>query len=50
MKKEGLIEIGQNHEVIVLDPEALDRVIESNKIKTCTNCMSDVKKIVTSNK
>ncbi|ADV46858.1 Crp/Fnr family transcriptional regulator [Nitratifractor salsuginis] len=43
MKKEGLIEIGKTHEVKVLDPVALDRVIESNKIKTCTNCIADFK-------
>ena len=44
MKKEGLIEVSRNHEVRVIDPEALQQVIESNKIKTCTNCIADFKK------
>jgi CRP/FNR family transcriptional regulator len=44
MKKEGIIEVSKNHEVQVIDPLALDRVIESNKIKTCTNCIADFKK------
>lgn len=44
MKKEGMIEVDRQHRVFVLDPEALDRVIENNKIKTCTNCLADFKK------
>jgi len=44
MKKEGLIEMDRNHHLRILDPEALHRVIESNKIKTCTNCIADFKK------
>ena len=44
MKKEGIIEVDRQHRVFVLDPAALDRVIESNKIKTCTNCLADFKK------
>jgi len=44
MKKEGIIEVNKSHEVSVLDPHALQQVIESNKIKTCTNCIADFKK------
>ncbi|WP_292662475.1 Crp/Fnr family transcriptional regulator [Nitratifractor sp.] len=44
MKKEGIIEVDRQHRVFVLDPVALDQVIESNKIKTCTNCLADFKK------
>ncbi|WP_292657315.1 Crp/Fnr family transcriptional regulator [Nitratifractor sp.] len=44
MKKEGLIEMNKNHEIKVIDPEALEHVIESNKIKTCNNCIATFKK------
>ncbi|WP_292656629.1 Crp/Fnr family transcriptional regulator [Nitratifractor sp.] len=44
MKKEGIIEVDRQHHVQVLDPEALETVIENNKIKTCTNCLADFKK------
>ncbi|HFC03246.1 MAG TPA: Crp/Fnr family transcriptional regulator [Nitratifractor salsuginis] len=44
MKKEGLIEVNKSHEVTVLDPLALEQVIENNKIKTCSNCIADFKK------
>ena len=43
MKKEGFIEVGRNHQIVILDPISLERVIESNKIKTCTSCISDLK-------
>jgi CRP/FNR family transcriptional regulator len=44
MKKESIIEVDSNHHVRVRNPEALEHVIESNKIKTCTNCIADFKK------
>jgi CRP/FNR family transcriptional regulator len=44
MKKEGLIEVNKSHEVSVIDPVALEQVIENNKIKTCSNCIADFKK------
>ena len=44
MKKEGIIEVNRSHHVRVLDVEALEMVIENNKIKTCTNCIADFKK------
>jgi len=44
MKKEGIIEVNRSHHVSVVDPEALEMVIENNKIKTCTNCLADFKK------
>ncbi len=44
MKKEQIIEVDHQHHVRVLNPEALETVIESNKIKTCTNCIADFKK------
>jgi CRP/FNR family transcriptional regulator len=44
MKKEKIIEVDSNHHVRICDPEALESVIESNKIKTCTNCIADFKK------
>jgi len=44
MKKESIIEVDKNHHVLVRNPEALEMVIESNKIKTCTNCIADFKK------
>jgi len=44
MKKEGIIEVDGNHHVHVRRPDALEHVIESNKIKTCTNCIADFKK------
>ncbi|WP_457605781.1 Crp/Fnr family transcriptional regulator [Nitratifractor sp.] len=44
MKKEAIIEVNRSHDVRVLDPEALEQIIESNKIKTCTNCLADFKK------
>ncbi len=44
MKKEKIIEVDGNHHVRICNPEALEVVIESNKIKTCTNCIADFKK------
>jgi len=44
MKKEGIIEVDRYHHVQVLDYDALDLVIENNKIKTCSNCIADFKK------
>jgi CRP/FNR family transcriptional regulator len=44
MKKEKIIEVDSGHHVRVLNPEALHEVIESNKIKTCTNCIADLKR------
>ncbi|WP_456394543.1 Crp/Fnr family transcriptional regulator [Nitratifractor sp.] len=44
MKKEQIIEVDHHHHVRVLNPEALETVIESNKIKTCTNCIADFRK------
>ena len=44
MKKEGIIEVDRSHHVQVLDYDALEMVIENNKIKTCSNCIADYKK------
>ncbi len=44
MKKEGIIEVDRQHHVQVLDFDALEMVIENNKIKTCSNCIADFKK------
>jgi len=43
MKKEGIIEVDRSHHVRVLDYDALEMVIENNKIKTCSNCIADFK-------
>jgi len=43
LKKEKIIEVDSHHQVRILNPEALEEVIESNKIKTCTNCIADFK-------
>jgi CRP/FNR family transcriptional regulator len=44
LKKEKIIEVDSHHHVRVRNPEALEEVIESNKIRTCTNCIADLKK------
>jgi CRP/FNR family transcriptional regulator len=43
MKREGIISVSKNHQITILDPLSLEMVIESNKIKSCTNCISDFK-------
>jgi len=43
-KKEKLIEMKTGSYIRILDAEALDMVIESNKVKTCNDCISDFKK------
>jgi CRP/FNR family transcriptional regulator len=40
MKKEKIIEVSRNHQITILDPKQLEKVIELNKIKTCSNCIS----------
>jgi len=42
MKKEGIIKI-ENHKLHILNQDALLTIIESNTIKTCTNCIADFK-------
>ncbi len=42
MKKEGIIKI-ENHKLHILNQDALLAIIESNTIKTCTNCLADFK-------
>jgi len=42
MKKEGIIKI-ENHKLHILNQDALLAIIESNTIKTCTNCIADFK-------
>jgi CRP/FNR family transcriptional regulator len=44
LKKEKIIEVDGHHHVQVCNPEALEEVIESNKIRTCTDCIADLKK------
>jgi CRP/FNR family transcriptional regulator len=44
LKKEKIIEVDGHHHVLVCNPEALEEVIESNKIRTCTNCIAELKK------
>ncbi len=43
MKKEGIIKI-ENHKLVILDQDALYRIVDTNTIKTCTNCIADFKK------
>jgi len=43
MKKEGIIKI-ENHKLVILDQDALCKIIDTNTIKTCTNCLADFKK------
>ena len=42
MKKEKIIKI-ENHKLYILNQDALLAIIESNTIKTCTNCIADFK-------
>jgi len=42
-KVEGLIEGLKAGNIKVLDPEALDHVIETNKVQDCTNCIVQFK-------
>jgi len=42
MKKEGIIKI-ENHKLVILNQDALIRIIDSNAIKNCTNCIADFK-------
>lgn len=42
MKKEKIIKI-ENHKLHILNQDALLAIIESNTIKTCTNCLADFK-------
>jgi CRP/FNR family transcriptional regulator len=46
MKKENIIEVNSNHSVKILDYDALEATVESNKVKKCTECISDFKKKV----
>jgi len=43
MKKEGIIKI-ENHKLVILDQDALCKIIDTNTIKTCTNCLAEFKK------
>ena len=40
MKKEKIIEVSRNHQITILEPLKLEMVIECNKIKSCSNCIS----------
>ncbi|MEA3418442.1 MAG: Crp/Fnr family transcriptional regulator [Campylobacterota bacterium] len=42
-KKEKIIEMETGHRVNILDYDALEIVIESNKVKECTNCIAQFK-------
>jgi len=43
-KKERIIEMKTGAHIKILDLEALETVIESNKVKTCNDCITDFKK------
>ena len=43
LKKEHIIEADGSHGLNILDPDALVMTIESNKVKKCTDCISDFK-------
>ena len=43
-KKENIIEMKTGSYIKILDAEALEMVIESNKVKTCNDCVSSFKK------
>jgi len=43
-KKENIIEMKTGEHIKILDGDALNGVIESNKVKTCNDCISDFKK------
>jgi CRP/FNR family transcriptional regulator len=41
-KKEGIISV-KNHEVKILNEEALYMIVETNTIKDCSNCIAQFK-------
>jgi CRP/FNR family transcriptional regulator len=41
-KKEGIVKIDKN-KLKVLNPEALDIIVETNTVKECTNCIANFK-------
>ena len=43
LKKEQIIKSDNNHGIEILEPDALVMTIESNKVKKCTDCISDFK-------
>ena len=43
-KKERIIEVKTGELIKILDAEVLEEVIESNKVKTCNDCISSFKK------
>ena len=43
LKKEKIIEVDSNHNVHILDYEALESTMESNKVRKCSDCISDFK-------
>lgn len=44
MKQENIIEVDRSHSVNILDYEALESIIENNKIKDCSSCLRAFKK------
>ncbi len=47
MKKEKIIEVNRHHQITILEPTLLKSVIDCNKIKSCSNCIGDLKMKVT---
>jgi len=43
LKKEDIIEMKKGHHIKINNYDALENVIESNKVKDCTNCISQFK-------
>ncbi|MBL0721669.1 MAG: Crp/Fnr family transcriptional regulator, partial [Sulfurovum sp.] len=43
LKKENIIEINRGHHIQINNYDALEEVIESNKVKNCTDCISHFK-------
>jgi len=44
MKQENIIEVDRNHSVNILDYEALESIVENNKIKDCSSCLRAFKR------
>ncbi len=45
MKKENIIEVSRHHEIKILDYNALEMVIENNKVKSCERCVNQYKNL-----
>ncbi len=44
LKKENIIEMKTGHHIKILDYDSLEDVIENNKVKNCTDCITEFKK------